>query len=112
MTFTLAGFDDGEGSRRFTFQCLDAERSKSIVIVRADVSLARQHEIRLQELPLICLQLLESLTDEEVAEPIILTEDRMIAIQAAARTASEKKVRKAPRKPSPETGQAWRTAHT
>ena len=113
MTFTLAGFDDGEGLRRFAFQCVDTDRSKSTVIVRADVSLARQHQIRLQELPLICLQLLESLSDEEFTEGITLTEDRMIAIQSAARSAAEKKVRKAPKRPpSPETGQAWRTTHT
>jgi hypothetical protein len=110
MTYTLTGFKDGDGLRRFSFQCLDAERAKSIVIVGADVSLARKYEIRLQELPLICLQLLENVDLAESTEAITLTEDRMIEIQLAARDAAGKKTRKTQRKPSPAVGQAWRTS--
>jgi hypothetical protein len=107
--YTLTGFKDGDGLRRFSFQCLDAERAKSIVIVCADVSLARKYEIRLQELPLICLQLLKGVDPAESAQAFTLTEDRMIEIQLAARDAAAKKARKPPRKPSPAVGQAWRT---
>ena len=110
MTYTLAGFEDGAGFRRFTFQCVDADRVKSTILVHADVALARKHEIRLQELPLICLQLLEGLNSDEYGAVITLTEDHMIAIQTAARTAADKKTRKPPRRPQHEAGQAWRTA--
>lgn len=109
MTFTLTGFKEGNGTRRFAFQCVAADRSRTAITVDADVSLARKHDIRLQELPLICLRLLESLEGEVPVSPITLTEDHMTAIQTAARTAAEKKPHKAPRRPSPETGQAWRT---
>lgn len=108
MTFTLSGFTEGNGLRRFAFQCVGNDRSRRMIIVRADVSLARKHDIRLQELPLICLRLLESFEDESIAEAITLTEDQMIAVQTLARNAAEKKVRKPPRRPSPEVGQAWR----
>jgi|HubBroStandDraft_6_1064221.scaffolds.fasta_scaffold3038880_1 hypothetical protein len=109
MTFTLTGFKEGNGLRRFVFQGTAADRSRTTVVVGADVSLARKHDIRLQELPLICLRLLESLDTEGLVSPITLTEDHMTAIQTAARSAAEKKPHKPPRRPSPETGQAWRT---
>lgn len=108
MTFTLTGFEEGSGVRRFAFQCVAADRSKTNVIVDADVSLARKHQIRLQELPLICVRLLESLDGDGLASPITLTEEHMSAIQAAARLASEKRPHKAPRRPLAGTGEAWR----
>lgn len=111
MTFTLSGFTDGHGMRRFAFQGLRGDHSKSTVMVDADVNLARKHDIRLQELPLICLRLLESFGADEPSEAITLTEDQMIAVQEEARNAAEKKTRKAPRRPAPEPGQAWRNLH-
>lgn len=111
MTFTLSGFTEGNGLRRFAFQCVGGDGGRRTIVVRADVSLARKHEIRLQELPLICLRLLQSSGDGTLAEAITLTEDQMIAVQTTARTAAEKKFRKPPRRPSPATGQAWRNSH-
>lgn len=105
MSFTLAGFDEGEGSRRFAFERATGNR-RTTVIVRADVSLARKHDIRLQELPLICARLLQSFGSETPAGPITLTEEHMIAIQAAARAASEKR-HKLPRRPHREPGRVW-----
>lgn len=114
MTFTLAGFAEGGGLRKFVFRCTRADRSHSTVMVRADVSLARKHEIRLQELPLICVRLLESLGEGELVGPITLTEDHMIGIQKAARAAAEKRTWKpAPRRPAnanPNVGTGWRAA--
>jgi hypothetical protein len=111
MTFTLSGFTEGNGHRRFAFQCVGGDGGRKTVIVRADVSLARKHEIRLQELPLICLRLLQNSGDDVIEELITLTEDQMIAVQTIARSAAEKKFRKPPRRPSAATGQAWRNAH-
>jgi hypothetical protein len=111
MTFTLSGFREGNGLRRFVFQCVAAGGAKSTVVVGADVSLARKHEIRLQELPLICVRLLEGLDDQALAQPITLTEDHMIAIQAVAREAAEKRSQKPTRRPSALAGHAWRSAH-
>lgn len=112
MKFILSGFKEGDGLRRFAFECTGAVKgSRTVVFVGADVSLARKHGIRLQELPLICLRLLETLDDERVAGPITLTEDRMIAIQAEALDAAEKRSHRTHRRPSAVVGQAWRTTH-
>lgn len=109
MTFTLTGFEEGKGGvRRFAFQCVAADRSKTNVIVDADVSLARKYQIRLQELPLLCVRLLESLDSEGLAGAITLTEERMNVIQAAARLAAEKKPRNAPRRPLVTAADSWR----
>jgi hypothetical protein len=108
MTFTLAGFKDGNGVRRFAFQCVSADRSRTTVFVGTNVELARNHGIRLQDLPLICVRLLESLGNAALTEPVTLTEDRMIEIQTEARMIAEKKAFKPPRRPSPAVGQAWR----
>jgi hypothetical protein len=107
MEFVLVGFKEGDGVRRFAFDCVRADRTRTKVIVRADVTLARKHEIRLQELPLLCRRLLESVPEDDLETAITFTEDHMIAIQAAARVLLEKKPHKAPR-PSAATGQAWR----
>lgn len=109
MMITLAGFKEGGGLRRFAFQCVGADKSKTTVIVRADVNLARKYDIRLQELPLICVRLLETLSGDQLAGPITLTEDHMVAIQAAARAAAEKRAaQRPPRRPTSAVGQAWR----
>lgn len=110
MTFTLSGFKEGNGFRQFVFQCAASDRTKTTVVVAADVNLARKHEIRLQELPLICLRLLESLDQDRLAGPVTLTEDHMTAIQTEAHSAAEKRSHKPPRRPSPAVGQAWRTS--
>jgi hypothetical protein len=98
MTFTMTGFTDKNGVRRFAFDCHAANRSRMTVFVGADIGLARKHEIRLQELPLICVRLLESLHDEALTGPVTLTEDKMIEIQTAARYEAERKSHKMPRR--------------
>ena len=107
MSFTLTGFKEEDGVRRFAFQYVSTDRSRTRVLVGADVALARNHQIRLQDLPLICLRLLESLGDEALNGPVTLTEDRMIQIQTEARMTAEKRY-KPPRRTSPAVGQAWR----
>jgi len=99
MTFTLTGFSDKNGVRRFAFDCHAADRSRTTVFVGADIGMARKHEIRLQELPLICVRLLESLRDDALTSPVTLTEDNMIEIQTAARSEAERRSHKAPRRP-------------
>jgi hypothetical protein len=65
----------------------------------------------MQELPLLCLRLLQSIDEGEVTDAITLTEDHMIAIHTAAQAAAEKKPKQPPRPPSPTNGQAWRNFH-
>src|SRR5437588_10817724 len=96
MEVLLVGFSDANGTRRFAFDCIGADRSRTKVIVSADVTLARKYGIRLQELPLLCRLLLDIFPEEALQASITFTEDHMAAIQAAARNALEKKPRKAP----------------
>lgn len=96
MTFTLAGFRESGGLRLFRFQHAAFGESATSIEVRADVALARKYDIRLQELPLICARLLESLESSALAGAVTLTEDHMIAIQRAARDAAEKKALRPP----------------
>ena len=107
MEFILVGFNENAGVRQFAFDCIHADRSRQKVTVRADVTLARKYQIRLQELPLLCRRLLESIPEGGLKTAITFTEDHMVAIQTAARSVPDKKPHKAPR-PSPLTGQAWR----
>jgi hypothetical protein len=107
MDFLLIGFKEGSGVRHFRFECVAPDHSRRTVVVHADTALARKHEIRMQELPLLCLRLLQSINEGEVADAVTFTEDHMITIQTAARAAAEKKP-KPPRRPSPAMGQAWR----
>jgi hypothetical protein len=108
MEFMLAGFKEGEGVREFRFDWVAADRSRRTVIVRADITLARKHDIRIQELPLLCRRLLENVQEGALPAAITLTEDHMIVIQSAARLAAEKKVQRPPRRPPTAAGQAWR----
>jgi hypothetical protein len=112
MTYTLSGFTDGDGVRRFAFQRAGVGGEKTRITVGADINLARKYEIRLQELPLICLQMLESCGDGALAEPITLTEDRMITIQTTSRALAEKKIRKPAGVNLTTAGKAWRAAQS
>ena len=107
MNFLLAGFKEDDGSRHFSFDCVSDNRSRTTVTVGADMALARKHEIRLQELPLICVRFLESLGEDGLRTPITLTEDHMIAIQAENRNSATRKPHKQNR-PSAKVGEAWR----
>lgn len=75
--------------------------------VRADLSLARKYDIRLQELPLLCRRLLTDLPLERLASAVTLTETEMRAVQAESRVTADTKKRK-PGRVSPNTGMAWR----
>jgi hypothetical protein len=108
MEFLLTGFKQGDTVRRFHFDGIGTDRSRKAITVCADMTLVRKHRIRVQELPLLCRRLLETIQEPELATPITLTEDHMIAIEAAAQSTVEKKPHKPPRRPSPRVGEAWR----
>jgi len=87
MQFTLTGFTQDGGSRVFAYEGTGDDRVRVKFTVRADLALSRRYGIRLQELPLMCLEILErsSETDEASgAEPnssprsLTFTEDAMI----------------------------------
>ena len=108
MEFHFIRFDQTDGVRRFEFDCVGSDREHTQVIVRADLSLARKYDIRLQELPLLCRRLLAGLPLERLAPAVTLTESEMRDVHAASRVAEETRKRK-PGRVTSNTGQAWRT---
>ena len=109
MIYLLAGFKEGDGSRQYSFDCVASDRSRTTVMVGADMALARKHEIRLQELPLLCVRLLESLGADGLQPSITLTEDHMVAIQIEAKNSiTTRKPQRQSRPASPNVGEAWR----
>ena len=106
MEFHLVRIDEVDGVRQFAFDRIHSGASRTEVIVRADVTMARKYDIRLQELPLLCRLFLDGLPESELSSPVTLSEHHMMAIRASARMAAEKKDHKRPRN-SPAAEQAW-----
>lgn len=111
--FILTGFAQEQGFRRFNFECIAADNARSEVSVRADLALIRLYGIHVQDLPLLCLELLERRGESEFAHRLTFTEEDMRVHQAdrlAAQRAADQKKRH-PRKAAPlNTGNAWRTS--
>ena len=111
MQFVLTGVTHDLGFRVFAFERIGDDRVRTRFTVKADLNLTRRYGIRLQELPLMCLGILERRNDEEASRAVTFTEEAMCVYakdSAAARDAAAQK-RKAPRRPSSEnTGAAWR----
>lgn len=113
--FLLKGFSHDQGFRQFNFEGIEEDSVRTQFMVRADLTLARTYGIHIQELPLLCREVLErrSLTDEtDDAHQLTFTEDDMRLHRAdrlAAKSAAADKRRPA-RRPSVENpGSAWRT---
>ena len=63
MNYLFTGFSQDEGVRRFRFESVAADRTRTGFVVGADLSLSRKHGISMQELPLLCCRLLETAGD-------------------------------------------------
>jgi len=66
----LRGFRQERDIRHFTFKGANDDRTHSEFTVAADVSLLRKYGIAVQELPLLCLHLLEQQTPISSAEVV------------------------------------------
>jgi hypothetical protein len=87
MSFALRGVVHEGNVRRFTFESTHERAPRLKIVVDVDLSLARKHKIPLQELPLLCLGMLEALTPT-AAGTVPFAEKDMIAF--SARRAEEK----------------------
>ena len=108
--FVLRGFDQVLEFRVFTFEGIEADRSRSIFTVRADLALARSHRIPLQELPLLCKAVLERLHEGGDNRAFVFTEaDMRLYADGVAARAEAMSQRKPPRRPHTDNvGAAWR----
>jgi|SRR3954449_452393 len=111
MRFILTGFTQNTGVRVFTFDGIGADQTRTGFIVKTDLALSRKYDIRLQELPLLCRELLERRDQAEEARTFTFSEAEMIA--HASNCAAEREVRQKRnamhKAPGKGVGTAWRT---
>jgi hypothetical protein len=110
MVFVLTSVAHQGTVRSFTFELAGAGPVRKKVVVVADLTLARKYNIPLQELPLLCLQLLEG-RPPELEGTLSFGESDMVQYdhtRSELKSAAERK-RLAHRTPKPGvTGNAWR----
>jgi hypothetical protein len=111
MEYVLTGFSQDKNIRWFAFDGISDERRRLKFMVGVDISLIRKYAISLQELPLLCLHLLEGQAAAGRAQQLTFTEADMAAY-ADRRTAAqlaleERKMHRKP--PSNRVGVAWRS---
>jgi hypothetical protein len=102
MQFVLVGFIQEMGFRLFSFEGVAADRTRTVFTVRADLALSRKYDIRLQELPLLCREVLERRDEADEQLSYTYTEEHMrvwAGDRAAARDAAAQK-RRPPHKPT------------
>ena len=100
MQFLLTGFSHDAGSRVFAFEGIAPDRTRTTFSVSADLALSRRHGIPMQELPMLCLRLLELHEAGEPNHHLAFAEEdmRRYADNCAAERESARKKR-APRRP-------------
>ena len=109
MQFILNGFSQEMEYRIFAFDCVRSDRTRTPYTVRIDLALSRRYGIRLQELPLLCREVLERRDENEETRAFTYTEKDMslFADSAAAKTKAAHRG-KPPRPPATEVfGSAW-----
>ena len=114
MQFILTGFTQDMAFRVFAFERMGLDRVRTKYVVKADLALVRRYGIQVQELPLLCRNLLQQLDESVETRTLTFTEDDMslhAKDRAAAKDAAAQK-RKPPRRPPSENvGAAWRGHH-
>ena len=111
MQFILTGFRQEMGFRVFAFEGIGQDRTRTEFTVRTDVALTRSYGIHLQELPLLCRELLDRHDEGEEQRSFTYTEAdmRLHANDRAAARDAVKQKRKPPRRlPTDHVGAAWR----
>ena len=111
--FILTGFSQAVGIRTFTFESIAADRTRTIFTVKADLALTRTYDIRLQELPLLCREVLDRRREGEENCTFTYTEEDMRRHAddcAAARAAAAQK--RGSRRPSPPTSELAGSFHS
>jgi hypothetical protein len=93
MVFALMGVTNEGNLRRFTFELAGSGPPRTTVVVVADMAVARKYEIPLQELPLLCVRLLESWT-AGADSTVVFLEREMIEYANRRREAKDQAERK------------------
>ena len=111
LQFVLTGFTQDMAFRVFAFERMGSDRVRTKIVVKADLALSRRYGIPMQELPLLCRNLLERSDSGDEAHTLTFSEDDMCLHakdRASAKEAAAQR-RKPPRRtPSENVGAAWR----
>jgi len=111
VRFTLTGFNQKAGVRLYAFEGI-ADGIRTSFTVGVDLALIPRFGIHIQELPLLCRELLERQAEGREERTLTFTEEEMRVHahnRELAREAADRK-RKAVRRPSSDNvGVAWRT---
>jgi hypothetical protein len=67
LEFIMTGFKQSLNVRHYSFQIIAGDRTRRDVLVDADLDLMRRHGISIQEMPLLCKHLLETMEDTRIA---------------------------------------------
>jgi len=109
MQYILTGFTHDAGSRVFAFESIGEDRIRTAYSVRADLALAGKYGIRVQELPLLCRNILEQRDGNDAQRTFTYTEAAMcLRASIRAAEAAEQKKKTPRRPPSENVGIAWR----
>src|SRR5689334_20084576 len=111
--FVLTGFTQDMGFRVFAFSGVERDRTRTEYTVRADLALSRRYLIPMQELPLLCRNLLAAREDLGETRSVTFSEEdmRQYASQSALSRTSAADRRKPYRSNGRSPGAAWR-GHT
>src|SRR5678809_985748 len=77
MQFGLTGIAQDMAFRVFAFERMGSDRVRTKMVVRADLALIRRYGIQMQELPLLCRNLLERSDRGGEPDTLTFTEDDM-----------------------------------
>jgi hypothetical protein len=113
VQFFFKGFGQSSNFREYNFESMADDRTRKQYTVAADMGLLAKHHIRIQEVPLMCIRLLEVWTSgPEAGERLVLSEEHMLTHTrtklAAAEAAAASHKRKRPAIAPSQLGQAWR----
>jgi len=114
MQFMLTGFTQDMAFRVFAFERMGSDRIRTKMVVRADLALIRRYGIQMQELPLLCRNLLERNENEAETHTLTFSENDMslhAKDRASAKEAAASKRKQPRRTPSENVGAAWRGHH-
>jgi hypothetical protein len=94
MEFVLAGFHQDANIRRYAFERIANDHTRTRFTVSADVTLLVKYRIPLQELPLLCRRLLEDGNESGPSMAVVFTESDMLGYVERRRAAKSEADRK------------------
>jgi hypothetical protein len=114
MKFLYMGFShETTGVRLYSFEGVASPDSRKGFLVTADIALLTKHCVHIQDVPMMCLRLLESSAETEPQlESLVLTESDMLThMRAKAAEKTAKKKSKRPFRPASAVAltMAWRS---